>query len=61
MTVGKAFGTVDVIAPKQIIIPSADPTSGAAYIANAQTGTLVMSGAKLYVFSGAGWELITSA
>lgn len=55
---GKANAVVDVIAPRQLIIPTSTP---AATIANAQTGTIVMSGAKLYVYSGTAWEIITSA
>ena len=52
--------TVDVIAPKWIIVPQADQVSGCHYTGNAYatSGALLMSGAKLFVFNGAAWEIV---
>jgi hypothetical protein len=47
-----------VVAPRQLIVPSEAPCpniSGAGVV-----GSLNMSGAKLFVYCGTGWQLVTS-
>ena len=46
----------NIIAPKVIIIPTETPITAA----NANGGEIMLSGGKLYFFSGANWERITS-
>jgi len=49
----------EIVIPKVLVVPS---ISGASLMTTAQPGTLVMSGAKLYVAVGVGsFQLITSA
>lgn len=53
------FDNVDIMAPKQLIVPIVTPLTS---LTGAQKGTLVMSGAKLYIATADGtFELITSA
>ncbi len=51
---------VEDIAPRTITIPTADLISGADYHANAISGQLIMSGAKLWVRGSTKWELVSS-
>lgn len=45
----------DVLQPIQIVVPTQTPITG-----HAKKGSLIMSGAKLYVYSGTAYELVTS-
>ena len=58
-----ANATVDVIAPRWLIVPNADIVSGCAYTgyADATTGAMLMSGALLYYFNGTAWVTTSGA
>lgn len=49
---------VDVVAPKQLILPT---MSGAFTHQAKTTGSIFISGAKIYWYNGSAMELITSA
>jgi len=51
--------TQDILIPKQLILPIVNPAQS---LSGANIGTLVMSGAKMYVATSSGtFELVTSA
>ncbi len=50
--------TVDVIAPRELIIPQ---KIGSAQTTTASTGTIGMSGSNLMLYDGATWDRIASA
>lgn len=55
MTAGKAYGTVDVIAPKAITLPSVNTTIAG------PTGAIGMSGASLVFYNGTAWKIVTAS
>lgn len=48
----------EVLTPKVLIIPVVTPANT---FLNASAGTILMSGAKLYIHNGSAWELVTSS
>ena len=57
-----AYGTIDVYAPKSLIIPTSRTSDGkvsGAYVnTGSTTGAIVMSGAKLFIHTGAAWAMV---
>lgn len=53
-----AIGRSNVIAPKEIVLPT---TPVASQKTTAQIGSLAVSGAKLVFFDGTTWKTVTSA
>lgn len=45
----------DVLQPIQIVVPTQTPITG-----HQKRGSLIISGSKLYIYSGSGYEIVTS-
>lgn len=45
----------DILWPVQIIVPTQTPITG-----HQKKGSLIISGAKLYIYSGTAYEVVTS-
>lgn len=48
----------EVLTPKALVLPTVNPANSQK---SASVGTICMSGAKLFIFTGSVWEKVTSA
>lgn len=58
MTGGNPTSSEDCLAPRWLVVPTLTPAS---LSVSGATGSLLISGAKLYLYNGTAWEMVTSA